>query len=167
MAATIGVIRSATNAVMRAANARPKTNATASSMRLPRMMNALNSWSIERISPPRGGWEDDANALAAVPRAPRARHADPVLDGRVVAREERVPARRVGLLECAPGEALEEPLRRSGIVRGLKRGPVGLRLGVPRDRAVERERQQPEHRDDQQRKRHGLGRGHAAAPARE
>ena len=48
--ATIGMIRSSTNDVTSAANARPMTKATASSTRLPRIRKSLNSLSI-RIPP--------------------------------------------------------------------------------------------------------------------
>src|SRR5262249_21516757 len=50
IAAMIGVIRSATNAVTRAAKARPITIPTAMSIRFPRKRNALSSVRIGRIS---------------------------------------------------------------------------------------------------------------------
>ncbi len=51
-------------------------------------------------------------------------------------------------------------------MRGLQRRPVRLGLHVPRDRVLQRQREQVEHDDHEQRERHRLRRPHAAAPPR-
>ena len=57
-AAMIGITRLSTSELMTAANARPMTNATASSIRLPFIRKSLNSCSSGVIGPPRADFRE-------------------------------------------------------------------------------------------------------------
>ena len=81
--------------------------------------------------------------------------------------QEVLQCRRVRLVERRRDEALEQRRRRGRVARGLERPPVRFGLHVPRDRVLQREREQVEHDDREQCERHRLRHPHAAAAARD